>query len=137
MLGDFALNGGAHDGGSISQVSGQVGGRFAYLLTVKKQVLIPGSGPEFHPRLQFFVQALAGMAWVKTEFASTAELRPTSERPGSSAPEIGLDFLFSDYGGLRGQVDWSSYLSDRGGTRDNFFRFSIGVVYRFEHDPAH
>ena len=140
LLGDFGLNGGPHDGGSVSQQSLMVGGRFSYWLTMKKLVLVPDK-PEYHPRLQFFVQALGGVVRVNNELltVTTSGIERIDDDPDKDAAlslGTGLDFLFSDYGGLRGQVDFVRRLS-ADEPRKHFFRFSVGVVYRFEHDKAH
>jgi hypothetical protein len=138
LFGDLGLNGGSHEDGSVSQQSLLVGGRFSYWLTANKVVLVAGR-PEFHPRLQFFLQALGGGVWVKNEFptltSSGIQSIADKEFAWSLGGGTGVDFLFSDYGGLRGQVDLVRRLkADE--PRKLFFRVSVGVVYRFEyHKP--
>jgi hypothetical protein len=140
LLLDVGLNGGPHDGGSVSQQSALFAGRYSYWLTGKKLVLVPGIGEAYRPRLQFFLEGLGGVVRVKNEFPTVTTSGIQSVPSGQTRPALGLgtglDFLFSDYGGLRGQVDFVRRLSAEA-PRQHFFRFSVGVVYRFEHDKAH
>ena len=134
---DVAVNGGPHDGGSVSQISGLVGVRYQYLLRMKKLVLIPKLPDEYHSRLQLFAQVLTGGVRVKNEFpalvANSIQNIEDHETKGALSVGTGVDFLFSEYGGLRGQVDLFRRL-DADPPRKHFFRFSVGVVYRFERD---
>jgi hypothetical protein len=119
-FGDIGVQSGAHEGQSLTRVTGLLGPRVALWRTLKKIAPITGARPEFHYRLQFFTQTPVG--WVHTD----------GENPLAFAPGAGFDGLFSDYGGLRGQVD---YVVLKG--HKDFWRFSIGVIYRFEHEHPH
>lgn len=112
----FSKHAGPHDGGSLTETSALVGPRRVVYRTLKYSV-----NKGVHFRLQFFVQGLAGIVHTSSEGGDWAA--------GAGA---GVDALFSDYGGVRAQVDriWSGAEGDR----DRFFRFSLGLIYRFERE---
>jgi hypothetical protein len=125
---DFSKHGGAHDDASLTQTSAQIGLRRVMFRTLNKHPLLPAAlvpmvkeHPEYHYRLQLFVQAAAGV--VNTSAQGTH---------GAWLGGVGLDGLFSDYGGVRAQVDYIGFRPESG--RDHYFRFSLGVMYRFEHE---
>jgi hypothetical protein len=109
---DLAKYSGPHDGGSLTRFSALAGPRFVFFRTLEKT--------ELHYRLQFFGQVLGG-AVQTTDHGTT----------GAVGLGGGVDGLFSDYGGVRAQVDHVWFSPEVGDHR--FFRFSLGVVYRFEY----
>ena len=125
LFADVAKHGGLHGGASLTQTSALFGGRFVVIRTVKRSLFastarVPAAD-DYRYRLQIFVQGGAGV--VDTSAQGTH---------GAWLGGAGLDGLFSDYGGVRAQVDYIGFRPDSG--RDHFFRFSLGVIYRFEHE---
>jgi hypothetical protein len=118
---DYSKHGGEHDGASLTQTSALIGLRRVMRRTVKYLPLFPEGKDPYHYKLQFFLQAAPGV--VKTSSQGTH---------AAALVGAGLDWLFSDYGGVRTQVDHLWFWPDSG--RDHFFRFSVGVLYRFERE---
>jgi len=121
LFADYSKHGGSHDGASLTQTSAVLGGRFVVFRTLKRYPLLPGVKEPYRYRLQFFVQGAAGV--VDTSAQDTH---------GAWLGGGGLDGLFSDYGGVRAQVDYIKFRPESG--RDDFVRVSVGVLYRFEHE---
>jgi hypothetical protein len=113
---DLAKQSGPHEGGNLTRFSALAGPRGVFYRTMKKRYL----ETELHYRLQFFGQAFAG--FVQTTDHGTS---------GAGGVGVGVDGLFSDYGGVRAQVDQVWFSPEVGD--HHFFRFSLGVVYRFEY----
>jgi hypothetical protein len=113
---DLAKYSGPHDGGSLTRFSALAGPRLVFYRTVKKQYL----QTELRYRLQFFGHLLGGIVQT-TDHGTT----------GAGGVGGGVDGLFSDYGGVRAQVDHVWFSPEVGEHR--FFRFSLGVTYRFEY----
>jgi len=121
VFADYSKHGGAHDGADLTQTSAIIGLRRVVKRTLKRYPLFPEGKDPYRYRLQFFLQAAPGV--VKTSSQGTHE---------AGLVGAGLDGLFSDYGGVRAQVDYIRFRPDSG--RDHYFRFSVGVLYRFEHE---
>jgi hypothetical protein len=118
VFAEIAKHAGPHDGGSLTQLSALGGARGVLIRTLKR----PDDTREHalpSYRLQFFAQAMSGL--VQTTGAGT------DSAWGAGG---GVDGLFSEYGGLRAQVDYV-HINRKGGG-DGFVRFSVGLVYRFE-----
>lgn len=118
LFGDFSKNAGAHDGAPMTRTSWLGGGRYVFFRTENK-IRAGIKDPSYHFRLQFFLHLLAGHVDVKEEGGRAAF--------GGGG---GFDKLFSDYGGVRFQYD---YVNPTGSAK-GFSRFSLGVIYRFEHE---
>jgi hypothetical protein len=121
LFADYSKHGGLHDGASLTQTSAVFGGRFVPFRTLKRYPLLPGVKDPYRYRVQFFVEGALGV--VKTSAQDTH---------GAWLAGGGVDGLFSDYGGVRVQVDYFKFRPDSG--RNDFVRVSIGVLYRFEHE---
>jgi hypothetical protein len=111
---DLAKHAGPHDSGSLTQFSALGGPRFLVVRSLRH-------GEDLY-RLQLFAQAMAGV--VQTSGKGT---------DSAMGGGVGVDVLFSDFGGLRTQVDYVH--TDRTSGKDGFFRGSVGLVYRFEKCP--
>jgi hypothetical protein len=118
---DYSKHGGAHDGASLTQTSALIGLRRVMIRTLKRHALLPGAKEPYLAHLQFFVQGALGLVDTSAQDTHAAWL------VGG-----GVDGLFTDYGGVRGQVDYIKFRPDSG--RNDFVRVSIGVLYRFEHE---
>ena len=121
LFADFSKHGGEHDGGSLTQTSAVLGGRFVVYRTLKRYPLVPGAKAPYRYRLQFFGQGALGVVDTSTQ-----------DTHGAWMAGGGVDGLFSDYGGVRGQVDYVRFSPDSG--RRDFVRVSLGIIYRFEHE---
>ena len=125
VFADYSKYGGSHDGVSLTETSSFLGVRRVMIRTLKRYPLLPPGvppvAPEYRYRIQVYLHAAPGL--VKTSEQGTN---------GALLGGAGLDGLFSDYGGVRGQVDYVKFWPESG--RDHFFRFSLGVIYRFEHE---
>lgn len=115
---DIGKHAGAHEDSTLSQFSLLAGLRGAFPLIRKK---------DGHYALQPYAHVLGGFLLTKEKGVDLSDKAP------ALGGGIGVDYLFSDYGGLRAQIDHVTFWRDRGG-HDQFVRFSVGITYRFEHD---
>jgi hypothetical protein len=120
---DIGKHAGAHDdGSSLSQ--------FVFYGGPRRTFPVPLEHPknptpfDLH-HLQLFAQALGGGV-------KTAGIDGFDWAAGFGA---GVDALFSEYGGVRFQVDHVWFWP--GGGRRSFDRISLGLVYRFEDKHKH
>jgi hypothetical protein len=120
-FGDFGKHGGEHAGSALSQTAALFGLRYVPVRTLKKYPLFAGAEQPYRYRLQFFGQAAGGVVDTSSQGTHQAWLLG-----------VGVDGLFSHYGGVRAQVDKVWFSPDSG--RKDFVRISIGVLYRFEHE---
>lgn len=119
---DIGKHAGAHDASTLTQFSALVGARRAGRMKNKTH---RHSGRPFYA-VQPFLHVLGGLIRNHDKAADS------SEWAGAVGGGGGLDYLFAPNGGVRAQVDYVSYWPNAG--REGFGRFSVGIVYRFEHD---
>jgi hypothetical protein len=117
---DVGKHAGPHEGSSLSQFAFYGGPRRTFPLPLEHPK-VPTSNTFHH--LQLFAQGLGGRL-------KTIGVEGSDWAAGLGA---GVDALFSEFGGVRVQVDHVWFWPEGG--RRSFDRISLGLVYRFEDKP--
>jgi hypothetical protein len=119
---DVGKHAGPHEGSSLSQLAFYGGPRRTFPVSFRHA---KNPTPYTLHRLQFFAQGLGGRL-------KTTGVEGFDWAAGLGA---GVDLLFSEFGGVRGQVDHVWFWPEGG--RRSFDRVSLGLVYRFEDKKKH